>query len=505
MKKETIMTFERSSGILLHPTSLPGKYGIGTFGKEAYDFIDFLIKSGQKLWQVCPLGPTGYGDSPYQCFSAFAGNHLLIDFDILLTERLLKKEDIDENIVFSPVSVKYGKVIDYKNSILKKSYKRFVDRKSTDKVLTKKFENFCEANKFWLEDYALFMALKESFGMIPWSDWDKPLKFRDKVTLDRYRVKLKDSIEYHKYLQFIFYKQWFELKSYANQNNIKIIGDIPIYIAHDSSDCWANVELFQFDENRNPKKVAGVPPDYFSVTGQLWGNPVYDWDNALEKICAWWIKRIQSALKSADIVRIDHFRGFAGYWAVPYGEKTAINGEWYKANGDYLFDKIERELGKLPVIAEDLGVITPDVERLLKKYDLPGMKILQFAFDSKEASSKSFIPHVYDKNCVCYTGTHDNSTAVGWYKDAKEIDKKFAEEYLDIKKGEVSRAFVRGAIASVAVFSIAPLQDLLELGNEARMNTPGKTGGNWSWRFEKKALTDNIAEFLRKLTKLYGR
>lgn len=499
------MTFERSSGILLHPTSLPGKYGIGTLGKEAYDFIDFLIKSEQKLWQVCPLGPTGYGDSPYQCFSAFAGNHLLIDFDILLTDNLLKQEDIDENIVFSPLKVDYSRVIDFKSSILKKSYMRFKELKSIDNVLLRKFDNFCEVNGFWVEDYALFMAIKESLGMISWSEWETKLKFRNKKTLDDYKIKLKDSIDYHKYMQYIFYKQWFELKSYANQNGIKIIGDIPIYIAHDSSDCWANVELFQFDENRNPKKVAGVPPDYFSETGQLWGNPVYDWDNALEKICDWWIKRIQSALQSADIVRIDHFRGFAGYWAVPYGEKTAINGEWYKANGDYLFERIEKELGKLPIIAEDLGVITPDVEHLLKKYDLPGMKILQFAYDSEEASAKNFIPHVYVKNCVCYTGTHDNSPCLGWYNDAKEIDKKYAEEYLDIKNDEVSRAFIKGAIASVSVFSIIPLQDLLGLGNEARMNIPGKTGGNWAWRYEKEALTDKMAEYLRKLTKLYGR
>ncbi|HNZ28144.1 MAG TPA: 4-alpha-glucanotransferase [Spirochaetota bacterium] len=499
------MNFERASGILLHPTSLPGRYGIGTLGKEAYDFVDFLIKSGQKLWQICPLGPTGYGDSPYQCFSAFAGNHLLIDFDVLLEEKLLKKEDIDQNIVFSPILVEYGKVIDFKNAILKKSYKRFIELKSRDKVLSRKYENFCEANIFWLEDYSLFMAIKESLGMIPWSDWDKPLKFRDKPTLDKYKTKLKDLIDYHKYLQYIFYKQWFELKSYANQNNIKIIGDIPIYIAGDSSDCWANVELFQFDENRNPKKVAGVPPDYFSATGQLWGNPVYDWDNALDKICDWWIKRIQSALKSADIVRIDHFRGFAGYWAVPYGEKTAINGEWYRANGDYLFDKIKRDLGKLPIIAEDLGVITPDVERLLKKYGLPGMKILQFAFDSEEASAKNFIPHVYVKDCVCYTGTHDNSTVVGWYNDAKEVDKKYAEEYLDVQKGEVNWAFIKGAISSVAVISIVPLQDVLGLGDEARMNYPGKFGGNWAWRYTKGKITDKMIERLRKLTKLYGR
>jgi 4-alpha-glucanotransferase len=495
------MNFKRSSGILLHPTSLPSKYGIGELGKEAYEFIDFLILSGQKLWQTFPLGPTGYGDSPYQCFSAFAGNPLLISLDKLIEENLLHQNDVIE-ADFSDEYVDFGKVINFKLPILHKAFNNFKNNCTTIELM--KFNNFIEKNNYWLADYAFFRALKDNFNGKSWSEWDKEIKFREEKAMNKYKKLLKDKIEYYMFLQYTFYKQWSELKSYANRNGIEIIGDIPIFIAADSSDAWANPELFLFDKERNPVKVAGVPPDYFSATGQLWGNPLYDWDELKNTNFKWWIDRVKSNLELCDIVRIDHFRGFAAYWAVPFGEDTAINGSWEPCPGKELFQAIEDNLGKLPIIAEDLGVITPDVEELRDHFNFPGMKILQFAFDSKDESNH--LPHIYVKNSVVYTGTHDNDTIIGWYDSAQNSDREFANKYLDINSNDdVAWTFIKRAWASISNIAVAPMQDILGLDSNARMNTPGVAAGNWQWRVNKNSLNSDLAENLNKITKLYFR
>ena len=494
------MNFERSSGILLHPTSLPGKHGIGTLGKEAYKFVDFLIESGQKLWQTYPLGPTGYGDSPYQCFSAFAGNPLLIDLDILVEEKLLHSNDIIES-KFDDKLVDFGKVINFKMPILKKAFSNFT-KNATDLEKTK-FEAFYDNNKSWLEDYSLFMALKEHFGGKSWTEWDKDIKFREEEAIEKYEDLLKEKMDFQNFIQYLFFKQWAELKAYANQNYIKIIGDIPIFVAFDSADAWSNPDIFLFDKDRNPVKVAGVPPDFFSATGQLWGNPLYDW-NALEKNdFAWWIERVKANLTISDIIRVDHFRGFAGYWAVPADEDTAMNGKWEKALGTELFTAIEDSLGVLPIIAEDLGVITPDVEELRDHFNFPGMKILQFAFTAGEDSN--YLPHQYPENSVVYTGTHDNDTTLGWYEAAETADQEFAKAYLNSKDDHICDSFIRACWSSPSVMAIAPLQDILKLDGSARINTPGKASGNWQWRFSSNDLNSETAKELKQLTKLYFR
>lgn len=494
------MSFQRSSGILLHPTSLPGKYGIGTLGREAYDFVDFLISANQKLWQVYPLGPTGYGDSPYQCFSAFAGNPYLISLDKLVDEGLLKAKDIGGDH-FSDGNIDFGKIFQHKHAVLKKAFEIF--KKSASEITKEKYEIFNANNKIWLDDYALFMSLKDEFGGRPWVEWENEIKLRKPEALKKYTDKLKDSIAYNKFVQYIFFKQWYELKAYANQNYIKIIGDIPIFVAFDSSDAWSNPDIFFFDEDRKPTKVAGVPPDYFSATGQLWGNPLYNWDVIKATGYKWWIDRVKLNCEAVDIVRIDHFRGFAGYWAVPADEKTAINGKWESGPGKDLFAAIEKALGTLPIIAEDLGVITPDVEDLRDSFNFPGMKILQFAFDSEEESD--YLPHNYPQNSVVYTGTHDNDTIVGWYAKAKKSDQEYAKEYLNSNGKDVAWDFIRGAWSSAADIAIIPLQDLLGLGSEARINTPGNASGNWQWRFKAGELTKEHAVKLKKLTKIYHR
>ncbi len=495
------MNFERSSGILLHPTSLPSKYGIGDLGVEAYKFIDFLILSGQKLWQVFPLGPTGYGDSPYQSFSAFAGNPLLISIDDLISKKLLTKNDIKKNN-FSNSTVEYGEVINYKNQIFHIAFENFLRNK--DKLLNQKFQNFKKVNSFWLKDYSLFRALKDFFKGAPWSEWDLDIKFRETKAIDKYSKLLEKEINYHSFLQYFFFEQWFSLKSYANKNNIKIIGDIPIFVAMDSSDAWSNPNLFQFDKNLNPTSVAGVPPDYFSETGQLWGNPLYNWDFLKDTKFQWWIKRVQSNFKMVDIVRIDHFRGFSAYWSVPFGEKTAINGSWIQCPGKELFNQIKNSLGNLSIIAEDLGVITEEVEELRDYFNFPGMKILQFAFNSSEESNH--LPHLYQKNLITYTGTHDNDTSFSWFQNLSNKDKKFVRNYLDFEdESNVSWEMIKAAWSSVAIIAITPLQDLLNLGKEARMNTPGVSSNNWQWRFEEKYLTKTLEEKLNVLTKLYYR
>ena len=495
--------FERSSGILFHPTSLPGKYGIGTLGKEAYAFIDFLKKSKQKLWQIFPLGPTGYGDSPYQSFSSFAGNPYLIDFDLLIEAHLLSEEDL-KDIFFGENEeyIDYGAIYNQKYPLLRKAYENF--KSSDNNEMKGSLENFKRENSSWLNDYSLYISLKNHFNGLPWNEWAQDIKNREEASMHQYRSELADDIEYHNFIQFLFFKQWGDVKRYANENGIKIIGDIPIFVAADSSDAWANPEIFLFDKERKPVKVAGVPPDYFSATGQLWGNPLYNWEKLKDTNYSWWVERVRANLSTCDIIRIDHFRGFEAYWAVPYGDDTAINGQWEPGPGIDLFNAIKSQLGELPIIAEDLGLMTQGVIDLREATGFPGMKILGFAFDSGEEND--YLPHTYTKNCVVYTGTHDNDTLVGWFQKAKEEDRQFARDYLNSRADdEIHWDAIRGAWSSVACMAISPVQDFLGLGSEARINTPGVAAGNWQWRLKHGVLTDELAERIAKLTRVYSR
>ena len=495
--------FERSSGILFHPTSLPGKYGIGTLGKEAYAFIDFLKKSKQKLWQIFPLGPTGYGDSPYQSFSSFAGNPYLIDFDLLIEAHLLSEEDL-KDIFFGDNEeyIDYGAIYNQKYPLLRKAYENF--KSSDNNEMKGSLENFKRENSSWLNDYSLYISLKNHFNGLPWNEWAQDIKNREDGAMHHYRSELADDIEYHNFIQFLFFKQWGDVKRYANENGIKIIGDIPIFVAADSSDAWANPEIFLFDKERKPVKVAGVPPDYFSATGQLWGNPLYNWEKLKDTNYSWWVERVRANLSTCDIIRIDHFRGFEAYWAVPYGDDTAINGQWEPGPGIDLFNAIKSQLGELPIIAEDLGLMTQGVIDLREATGFPGMKILGFAFDSGEEND--YLPHTYTRNCVVYTGTHDNDTLVGWFQKAKEEDREFARNYLNSRADEeIHWDAIRGAWSSVACMAISPVQDFLGLGSEARINTPGVASGNWQWRLKQGVLTNELAERIAKLTKIYSR
>lgn len=493
------MKFPRSSGILLHPTCLPGNFGIGSIGKEAFAFVDFLEKAGQKLWQILPLGPTGFGNSPYQCFSSAAGNPLLISPEKLMENGLLNEDDLKfpESKVLKSDCVNYEKAKEYKFTLMQKAFKNFKKNNQKD------FEKFCRENINWLNDFALYFSLKEEFSLKPWNRWPRAVRMKEEDIIEQYRKKLAEKIYYHKFVQFTFFSQWNELKNYANKKGIKIIGDIPLYVAYDSVDAWTHPESFLFNKNSMPVKVAGVPPDYFSKTGQLWGNPIYNWQHHEQSGFSWWIKRIKANLKLFDVVRIDHFRGLAAHWSVPYGHKTAVKGEWVAAPGIKLFEMLKKELGDIPVIAEDLGVITPDVEELRDRFELPGMKILQFAFDSKEKNN--YLPHTYNRNCVVYTGTHDNNTSVGWYENASIADRKLVKEYCGCIDEGIAKSLIRLAWSSVADIAIAPLQDVLGLGEEARMNQPGTQSGNWLWKFKKRDLTDKHAEWLLKLTKTYYR
>ncbi len=492
---------ERSSGILLHMTSLPGKYGIGTMGQEAYRFVDFLEKSGQKIWQILPLGHTGYGDSPYQCFSAFAGNPLLIDLEKLSEQGLLTREELPEHEEFPEHEVDYGWVFHYKYELLKKAYDRFL--RSDDNRLKKQYQEFCGENGWWLEDYVQFMAIKDDHQGQPWWDWEDDIRLRKSEAMMAYKQKLAKEMDFYRFLQVMFYHQWLDLKSYANEKNILIFGDLPIYVAFDSAESWGHPELFDFDENLQPRTVAGVPPDYFSETGQLWGNPIYDWKYLEKHGFQWWIDRIKANFLLYDILRIDHFRGLAAYWAVPSGEKTAIKGKWIKAPGEKMLQAVYNALGDKPIIAENLGVITPDVEELREKFGMPGMKILQFAFDSAEEND--FIPHTYDKNSVVYTGTHDNNTTVGWFKHSPPEDKERMHDYFCLDDNDPAWSFIRLAWSTVADIAIAPLQDILRLDEDARMNFPGKSPGYWKWRFTRDMLTEEHIQDLKKITEVYGR
>jgi len=487
---------ERGSGIIMHITSLPNKYGIGSFGKEAFNFVDFLKNAGQKYWQVLPLGPTGYGDSPYQCFSAFAGNPYFIGLDLLVKDGLLSLEDI-ENIDLGKEKerVDYYKIFKNKMEILKKAYKN--NKES--------LEEFKLENKNWIEDYGLFMALKTKFNLKAWYTWDKNIRFREKEAMDKYKKELEDEIGYWIFLQYVFHKQWSSLKEYANSNGIKIIGDIPIYVAGDSCDVWADHKMFLLDEERVPLRVAGCPPDYFSETGQLWGNPLYDWEYLDKNNYIWWINRIKTSLKLYDLVRIDHFRGFEAFWSIPYGDETAINGEWVKGPGVRLFNKIKEELGEVNIIAEDLGLLTQEVIDFLKETGFPGMKVLQFAF-SRDYESQ-YVPHNHIKNCVVYTGTHDNDTFLGWFQDERNKgDVEYAKEYLKLSEEEgYNWGFIRGAWSSVAALAIAPMQDFLGLDNNYRMNKPSIAENNWTWRAREEQLNEDLEIKIKKLTELYKR
>ncbi len=496
----------RKSGILLHPTSLPSPYGIGDLGEGAYHFIDFLSAAGQSLWQILPLGPTGYGDSPYQSFSAFAGQPLLISPDELIKMGYLDAEDLSGCPTADESKVDYGQVIDWKNTIFRLAYDRFKKNTRPEVPYHQEFDLFCKEQQYWLSDYALFMALKDLNGNKCWLEWDLSYRSPTAGAKERLRSQYADEMEYYRFLQFLFFKQWQAVKDYAHERGISIIGDIPIFVSMDSADVWANQHLFYLDECGYPLAVSGVPPDYFSETGQLWGNPLYKWEEHQREGFSWWISRIRSQLSMVDILRVDHFRGFEAYWSIPYGAKTAINGQWIKAPGTELFKAITNVLGDhVPIIAEDLGVITPEVTAMRKAFSFPGMKVLQFAFDSTEESD--YLPHQFtDPNCVCYTGTHDNDTTLGWYATLDKPCKEKVKQYTGVKDDAlVSLGMIKTAIASIAMYAVFPLQDLLCLGSEGRMNTPGTAQGNWTWRFKSTDLTPDMAKELQRLCDLYGR
>lgn len=497
------MKFERSAGVLLHPTSLPSKYGIGDLGKDAYRFVDFLVEASQTLWQIFPLGPTGYGDSPYQCFSAFAGNPLLISPDLLAEEGLLTEEDIKEYPNYNEVHILYGEVIKSKTELLKKAFQNYSEKQ---KDYNSDYEQFVKTNSYWLNDFALFMASKQFHNNVIWTEWSDDIAFRKKGAVEKWSEKLKAEIEYQIFVQYQFNKQWKHVKEYANEKGIKIIGDIPIFIAYDSSDLWANRELFSVDEKGKLETVAGVPPDYFSPTGQLWGNPLYKWKKIEADDFDWWKKRISKTLELVDIVRIDHFRGFDAYWEIPGDATTAETGKWVKAPGQKLFNSIKKSLGDLPILAEDLGVITNDVIKLRDEFNFPGMKILQFAFG--KSGDKKFLPHNHVQNCVVYTGSHDNDTTRGFFENAKQSDDdiyEWTQDYLGYYGNDIRGALIRAAYMSVANIVIIPLQDILNLGTEARMNFPGKLGGNWTWRFTWDQIYPTLAEDYNKLVEYFQR
>lgn len=507
------MTFPRASGILLHPTSLPGPHGIGDLGPEAYRFVDFLHSAGHKLWQVLPLNPTGYGDSPFQCFSASAGNPLLLNLARLVEQGILSATDLNEIPEWPLETVDYGNVITFKMPLLKKAAINFL--KGGPAHDRRRFEDFCQTNANWLDDFALFTAVKDTQNLVAWTHWPADIATRNPEAVRDWTSRLNPEIEAIKYWQFEFTQQWQALREYAAERNIRIIGDIPIYVAHDSADVWANRDLFWLDDKGNALKISGVPPDYFSATGQLWGNPIYNWDLLKKTNYKWWVDRFRSAMRLYDIMRIDHFRGFEAYWEVPGGEHTATNGQWVKGPGAELFSVVQSELGELPIIAENLGVITPEVEAIRNQFNYPGMAILQFAFGN-DPQGPSFRPHNYERNLVAYTGTHDNDTTAGWWsskgagdsiRTADDVLKEhaFARSYLGLKDGEIHWALIRAILASVANTAIIPLQDVLGLGSKARMNLPGTSSGNWRWRARPDALTADMAARLREMNSVYDR
>ena len=531
----------RKSGVLAHPTSFPSKYGVGDLGAGAYEFVDFLHKAKQRLWQILPLGPTGFGDSPYQSFSTFAGNHYLISPDLLCKEGYLAFKDIEHVPNFDAGAVDYGPVIEYKMDLFQKAFNRFRENATTDQK--KAYARFCKDNKKWLDNYTLFVAIKRHFiewrkneinspaqdafrkanakyltedqikdyyyGAV-WNSWPEDIAGtgvsakRKKNATTEYKEILSEDMEFHSFLQYEFFRQWDQLRAYAHEKNIQIVGDVPIFVAMDSSDVWSEPELFQLDKENNPKAVAGVPPDYFSETGQLWGNPLYDWTEHKKQNYAWWINRMSALLNVVDIIRIDHFRGFESYWATPYGEVTAVKGKWVKGPGKAVFTAMSKELGDLPIIAEDLGIITDKVRALRDSLSFPGMAVLQFSFtpDAKNL----YIPHNFgSSNVVLYTGTHDNDTSLGWYNTGPEHEKDYYRRYMNTNGEDVAWDLIRLAWGSSACYAIAPIQDLMVLDSWARMNTPGVSAGNWRFRYRSEMLTDEIADRLAYLTEMFNR
>ena len=493
---------KRQSGVLMHISSLPGKYGIGSFGQSAYDFVDFLVRTKQRYWQILPLGTTSYGDSPYQSFSAFAGNTYFIDFDILIEEGLLDEADVKgADFGDDPRKVDYAKIFDARRPIMEKAVARFLKAEDLSD-----YESFVEQNAAWLEVFAEYMAIKEHFDNLAWTEWpDEAIRRRDAASLASYREKLADKLTYHRVTQYLFFKQWLRLKAYANEHHIEIVGDMPIYVAADSADVWAQPHFFKTDAVGKPTCVAGCPPDEFSETGQLWGNPIYDWEAMDKDGYAWWIERLRESFKIYDIVRIDHFRGFESYWEVPAGSETSASGKWVKGPDYKLFAAVKEALGDLNIIAEDLGFMTDEVIELRERTGFPGMKILQFAFNPDDESIDS--PHLAPNNSVMYTGTHDNNTVLGWYKD--EIDdatRQYMAQYTNRKEYEtVPHAMLRTIFASVSFMAIATMQDLLELDSAARMNYPSTIGGNWTWRMTAEELNPIVEGELYSLTKTYRR
>lgn len=494
----------RAAGILLSITSLPSRYGIGCFSKSAYDFVDWLKEAGQTYWQILPLGPTSYGDSPYQSFSTFAGNPYFISLEALIEEGVLTKEECDQaDFGEKADDIDYEKIYKSRFLLLHKAYERSRISENPD------YQQFLLENQWWLSDYALFMAVKERFGGAPWTEWAEDIRLRFGNAMDYYRRELYFDIEFQQYLQYQFFSQWKRLKAYANEKGIQIIGDIPIYVAMDSADTWAHPELFQLNEENIPVAVAGCPPDGFSAIGQLWGNPLYRWEYHKETGYAWWISRMKSCFELYDVVRIDHFRGFDAYYSIPYGAKTAVDGHWEKGPGLELFQRIEACLGRHEVIAEDLGYVTDSVREMVAKSGFPGMKVLEFAFDSRDSGSASdYLPHNYPVNSVAYTGTHDNETIVGWFDSINEEERQMARAYLCdfyTPKEELYKSFLALVMRSSARMCVIPLQDYLGCGNACRMNQPSTLGKNWRWRVREEELTEMLKEEIRKMTVRYGR
>ncbi len=496
------MAFERASGILLHPTSLPGPYGIGEIGPQAYAWVDWLAEAGCGLWQILPLGPTSYGDSPYQCFSAFAGNPYLVSCAALLDQGLLSETDLEDMPVFSPDRVDFGAIYHWKLKVLDRAYRNFVS--IAGEIEIRAFREFREQQGAWLEEFALFMALKDLHAGRPWWEWSAEYRMRERDALVQAREAQQETIERHAFQQYLFFRQWLALKEHANRKGLQIIGDIPIFVAYDSSDVWANPELFALEPDGSLQVQAGVPPDYFSETGQLWGNPLYRWDVHSRSGYRWWVDRMRSVLSLVDIVRLDHFRGFYDYWEIPGNAKTAIDGRWVPGPGEEFFVRIRQALGELPIIAEDLGYLHPGVYDLRDQLGLPGMKILVFAFGDEHANL--FLPHNYIPHSVVYTGTHDNDTTLGWYRRVGKGERNFARRYLARDGKDISWDLIRAAWSSVSVFAVAPLQDVLSLGNEARMNLPGTLGThNWTWRVRAEALSEEVKARLQEINLLYQR
>jgi 4-alpha-glucanotransferase len=490
---------DRYSGILLHPTSLSGKYGIGSLGEEARHFLDWMADSGQKIWQILPLGPTDWSHSPYHCYSAFAGNSDLIDLDALVNAGMLEPEELKQNKTFPVSVIDYNLIRKFREPLLNKAFHRFRENGGFD---SDDYLMFWNEHSWWLKSWSLFYACRKNLAGKDWSHWDEELIREDEKALNSIDLYYRDDVEYQKFLQFIFFRQWLSLKKYANEKGIKIFGDVPLYVAYNSADVWTNKDIFLLDDKRIPTMVAGVPPDYFSETGQLWGSPLYNWERLHQRRYDWWIARIHFNLRMFDLVRIDHFRGLESFWAVPYGEKTAVNGHWIRAQGDAILRILQSQLGHLPIIAEDLGMITDEVRELRKKYNLPGMKVLQFAF--AHDATNEHLPHNYHKDFVAYTGTHDNDTTIGWLKSLKRKEAAHLKRYLG--PGNIDHwKIIRAALSSVAQISIIPMQDILGLDSSARMNTPGTTKGNWKWRLSSSFDWEKEGQKLRELTLTYGR